>query len=331
MNARSSAGTCARSFEAEAVRDGRIVGDARASFLRHAETCTVCGRADAALAALATLARAPDDGPRDELHARRERLRLLAAFERSLISAPVATPSRRPAIMGACALVATVAIAILGASSLRGPAAVATPASAERAPPGAASAEIEPSDAPVWSRQLDAKRETITLAAGTLAIRVTHARPRPRLVVQLPDGELEDIGTTFTVHVEGGRTTRVAVSEGSVVLRLRGQAPRAIDAGDAWESDAAPSAVASADAPVFAPTLAPPVASSPRAAPASRSTPREAPDDRSRAAQAEDAAYLHILALQRAGDEQGTKAAARAYLARFPAGFRRVEVEGLSR
>jgi TolA-binding protein len=66
------------------------------------------------------------------------------------------------------------------------------------------------------------------------------------LLVRLPDGELEDIGTTFSVTVEEGRTARVAVEEGRVVLRLHGRAPVVIAAGESWP---APSVTLSAPAP----------------------------------------------------------------------------------
>ena len=46
---------------------------------------------------------------------------------------------------------------------------------------------------------------------------------------------------------------------------------------------------------------------------------------------AEDAAYLRILALQRAGDSPAAQRAAHDYLSRFPHGFRRAEVEALLR
>ena len=46
---------------------------------------------------------------------------------------------------------------------------------------------------------------------------------------------------------------------------------------------------------------------------------------------AEDAAYLRIIALQRSGDSSAMKDAALAYLRRYPKGFRRAEVEVLSR
>jgi TolA-binding protein len=183
------------------------------------------------------------------------------------------------------------------------------------------------------------------------------------VLVVLPDGELEDIGTTFSVTVDGGRTTRVRVEEGSVVLRLNGRAPLTVTAGEAWAPALpAPSAAASASASSqTAPTSVPPARPS-----AARSPPSPAPlaspavDDPSadfRAAlsalhagrageaaagfasflarhphdaRAEDAAYLRFLALQRSGDESAASAAAREYVRRFPRGFRRTEVEPFS-
>jgi TolA-binding protein len=45
----------------------------------------------------------------------------------------------------------------------------------------------------------------------------------------------------------------------------------------------------------------------------------------------EDAAYLRIIALQRAGDSDNLKRAAAQYLRKYPRGFRRAEVESLAR
>jgi outer membrane protein assembly factor BamD (BamD/ComL family) len=50
-----------------------------------------------------------------------------------------------------------------------------------------------------------------------------------------------------------------------------------------------------------------------------------------RDARGEDAAYLRVIALQRCGDAAGTKDAAREYLRRYPTGFRRAEMEAMSR
>ncbi len=46
---------------------------------------------------------------------------------------------------------------------------------------------------------------------------------------------------------------------------------------------------------------------------------------------AEDAAYLRVLALQRTGNTARMKQAALDYLSRYPQGFRRAEIEPLSR
>jgi hypothetical protein len=45
----------------------------------------------------------------------------------------------------------------------------------------------------------------------------------------------------------------------------------------------------------------------------------------------EDAAYLRVIAFQRSADAARMKEAAREYLRRYPTGFRRAEVETLSR
>src|SRR6478752_5493787 len=132
---------CPRSFEAEAMRDGRLAGAERVSFQRHLDSCPRCSREVGTLQTLAVhLSDSGSEFDADELHVRRERTRLLAAFD-----AKLAPPERTP-----------------------------------------------------------------------------------------PDGELEDIGTTFAVSAEAGRTTRVSVDSGSVVLRIRGQAPLSLGAGDTW-------------------------------------------------------------------------------------------------
>jgi hypothetical protein len=50
-----------------------------------------------------------------------------------------------------------------------------------------------------------------------------------------------------------------------------------------------------------------------------------------RDSRSEDAAYLRVLALRRSGDDSAMKAAAYEYLSRYQAGFRRSEVESLTR
>jgi len=217
----------------------------------------------------------------------------------------------------------------------------------------------------VWSRRADGDRDEIVLVQGALSIHVEHAAPgRRQLLVLLPDGELEDTGTTFTVIAAGGQTTRVAVQDGSVVLRIRGRPPLAIRAGDAWTRDARTAApVDVGAAPPSGPAAergatAAPARSAPRHSLAGRASALPDPSVDFRAAmavldvganreaaaafasflvrhprdpRAEDAAYLRVIALQRCAAEGDMRRAAAEYLRLYPAGFRRAEVERLSR
>jgi TolA-binding protein len=198
--------------------------------------------------------------------------------------------------------------------------------------------------------------------SGVLSIRVDHALSQRRLLVILPDGELEDMGTTFSVSANAEQTTHVTVQEGSIVLRLRGNPPLSLGAGEAWRpSPTATLVPAPASAPrartprVKTMPLGVPAASSDALARSDAAHADAAADFRAamaafnagnhaRAAadfaaflrqhpqdsHAEDAAYLRILALQRTGDSVATKQAAQDYLSRYSHGFRHAEVEAIS-
>jgi ferric-dicitrate binding protein FerR (iron transport regulator) len=159
----------------------------------------------------------------DELHVRRERTRLLAAFDASLVRAP--SSGRTKKWLGAVAAVALVALVALRLASTR----AVTPTA-----PAFEAVSVRAERTTKWSRRTEAQVETITLETGSLSIRIDHRSPHRRLLVLLPDGELEDIGTTFSVTADGGRTTAVTVHEGSVVLRLRDALPLTLRAGDSW-------------------------------------------------------------------------------------------------
>jgi hypothetical protein len=209
-----------------------------------------------------------------------------------------------------------------------------------------------------WSRHVEAGLEKILLENGSLSLHVDHAAARRRLLVVLPDGELEDIGTTFSVSADAGHTTRVTVQEGSVVLRLHGTPALVLGAGDSWSppSSAAAAALRSTPPPAPARRSAKPAPSTTPAP--GRNTPGADPSADFRSAmsafnsgdnpgaairfaaflsrypsdlRAEDAAYLRILALQRASDAPAAQQAVRDYLERYPHGFRHAEVEALLR
>jgi len=331
-----SKNACPRLFEVEAMRDGRLGDAERASFERHLRTCTACTREAEALEALARAVRASAGAHEDELHVRRERNRLLAAFDRELVRDRRAPRRWWIAAAGVAIVAGTLAAWRVSIGSV--PSAPPDPS------PPLASAIIEANDAALYSRQVEGRRERIVLQRGELRIRITHppGHEGGALVVSLPDGELEDVGTTFTVAAAEDRTTHVAVDEGSIVLRLRDRPPIVLRAGETWRAELRPPP-SSTPTPAPSPSAVP----SPPAADASKDfrdamAALAAGDHRGAAARfarfldthprdprAEDAAYLRVVALHRAGAVDETKAAARFYLERYPSGFRRAEVEQL--
>ncbi len=349
--------SCPRLFEVEAMRDGRLVGPERGSFERHVASCAACSREAQALEELARSVRASTDArdELDELHVRRERTRLLAAFDGTLVRNERA-PRRW---LWSVALVALL-LGIVAAWRTSAPRSADVPTGPRPVP--AQSTHIQADSSALYSKRAEDGRERIILERGMLRIQVTHAHApgEPALLVTLPDGELEDAGTTFTVTVAEGRTTHVKVEEGSIVLRLRGRLPIVLRAGEAWSVDVRPPSVdasaassepaaGSASASTLPPTAGPtpPVTSS--VDPNASKDFREAMaalkaedhrraatlfarflDEHARDSRAEDAAYLRVVALHRGGDERERKDAARSYLLAFPAGFRRAEVEKLA-
>lgn len=346
---------CPRLFEAEALRDGRLTGVEVARFQTHLGVCPICAREVAAMQALADALRAPTRAhDADELHIRRERVRLLAAFDAALVPAAGAPRSRRWLPLAA----ALGALAAFGLVHWR-PRAVAPVATAAEA------VKVSADGTSKWTRRTENRLETLTLESGTLSIRVDHQLPHRRLLVVLPDGELEDIGTTFSVTAAAARTTQVSVQDGSVVLRLHERPALTLRAGDTWTPVSVPQPVVAV--PTAKATVTPSVRSTrvqaPPAVPSASTaaiavppTTDAATDFRAALAaltsgdnalasklftgfllqhprdpRTEDAAYLRVLALQRAGNAISMKQAADEYLRRYPNGFRRAEIEPLAR
>jgi FecR protein len=348
-----TADRCPRSFEAEAMRDRRLGDSERASFERHTRTCPLCAREVQALDALAQALREGVDEQADDLHVRRERTRLLAAFDHQLLVPERSSRPRRRLVWPLAAALLAVAVAAFWRAHPVQPGA-----------PPASRAVVRADDSTAWSERFEGDREDVLLEHGALWIHVDHAARHRRLRVVLPDGDLEDTGTTFSVAAEDGHTTRVAVEEGSVVLRLSGEPAVTVGSGETWAPRApAPSPCATSpsasEPPPTASAVAPlPSGSAPRTPTRAPTTPQrdgaldfraamsaldrgdnhEAAagfatfvDEHPRDPRAEDAAYLRVIALERCGDRNGMRAAALEYLNRYPTGFRRAEVMNLSR
>jgi len=215
-----------------------------------------------------------------------------------------------------------------------------------------------------WSRHDEPGTTLVRLDDGELELHVAGGDTAHRLVVSVPDGELDDLGTTFRVTVSGGSTTAIAVLEGAVVARLIGRPPVFLVAGERWApAPIAPPVVTTTPAREPAPAAVPAKRPSRAAVPPPTPPPPPAAPPPSLSAElsaavrlyergdlggaidglrafivhhgtnprAEDARYLLVLALQRSNDPSGARDAARDYLGHHPDGFRRAEIEAIAK
>jgi len=328
---------CPRKWQVEAARDGRLTGKDLDSTLRHQATCAECAGEERELAALGEqVARLPEL-PRDPMTARRERQRLIAALNESLIE----PRARRFGPRAALVLGFGIAAAAVAWLATR-------PQSANPSSPVNSTSVIEVHAAPGarWSEHVDRDLDRIDLVDGTASFKV-HPHPGRRVVVGVPDGELEDLGTVFEILVAEQHTRRVSVSAGRVSVRLLGRPSFSLGAGETWGSEAATASASAApeatqtSAPLAARgsdaapngatngkstgtgTLTRPRAASSPSAPASVEQ-LAVPDALS--AKAEDDAYLQIVDLLKQSKYTQARSEAKRYLLRFPNGFRRIEV-----
>jgi len=330
---------CSRLWQVEAVGDGRISGSEAESARSHIARCPDCSREQEALGTLGELLRAHDSEP-DRISVRRLRNAILARADEELRSEWHGRPRSRVTVLAAV-LVALVALGF-GVRSLR-----------DRAPSIAAPASdpisISPSGAQ-WTRSSSPGVETIDLVDVALSI-ATHLPAGTKMIVHVPDGEIEDVGTVFRVTVHERRTREISVAEGTVTFRPVGATEVRIVPGREWTL--APE-TASTDAPT-APSVplaeAEHVAAAPAAPLASHEKARRAhgisppldtnrgvtqPEDARKgqtgnAFPGEDETYLRIVALLREDRGEEARVAAFHYLKRFPNGFRREEVERIAR
>jgi ferric-dicitrate binding protein FerR (iron transport regulator) len=178
--------------------------------------------------------------------------------------------------------------------------------------------------------------ERVHLEDGALDVEVRRLPPEERFLVTTADGEVEVRGTVFRVEALDGHLDRVFVTRGKVEVRHLG-ASTIVPAGGVWTR----------------PQAAPP----PRALPRVPAHPAERKAETSKAfaegvaliergdyataadkldafrranpgdARAEDAAYLTVLSLQRAGRPAAAAEAARRYLELYPSSARRGAVQ----
>ena len=355
---------CSETSSVEALWDGRLDANREGTLRSHLATCQVCASESRRLEALRAALRAlpaPQASP----------LAIAAGRKLLLDAARAAVPAREAArgralALGAAALAlaAGVAFWIARTSAYGRDHGLAGSSATLASAPSELELRVTPGSDARWSQVSAGPREVVSLAAGSLDISVNRHGSARRLFVKLPDGELEDEGTVFTVTVAREHTQKVSVTQGSVALRLAGQPERHLAAGETFEaphaslqagSDSATPAADAGHATLRRPDSAPGSTASGHTvkpgteADACPGAPRfedcvdtfkrgeyaaaaEALDRYTATCShhAEDATYLRMVSLARAGRTTEAATLARAYLARFPEGFRRKEAERLA-
>ncbi len=195
--------------------------------------------------------------------------------------------------------------------------------------------------------------ERIKLSHGHLDVQVRHVKER-NVVIETPHGEVLVVGTAFGVTVEGegaAHTTRVDVEHGTVWILQNGERRAVITAGQHWSSEPeaplrgprSPCVLSPSAAPSVAP---PPALAEPGTLAEENRLFRSALDARNRgdvarsaelfgellrrfprSVVAEEASLGRLRSLERLGRRAEAQAEAKRYLARFPSGHARAEVE----
>jgi hypothetical protein len=282
---------CARSQQAEALEDGRLSGAERASFERHAASCSECTTQLRVLARLRQSAEwLPESSP-TPLSRRRQRQALLrraselskpaqvlprrAVFANKVFAKNVFAAKTFAALLLAGALLAAVGIGF----GLR----AWLPASEPSATLVAPSYRIDVSPGASWQTIEQGAALRLRLGSGSFMLDVDKLTDVQRFVLELPDGELEVIGTRFGVRVEPQGTRRVEVTEGRVALRLRETLPISLGAGESWTAEHEATQVTAPPSVPAAEPFTPESPSTPAAEAASTPTsvPTAAPSERS--------------------------------------------------
>ncbi|MBS2014818.1 MAG: tetratricopeptide repeat protein [Deltaproteobacteria bacterium] len=340
---------CKRTWEAEALADGRLRDKDRESFERHAESCADCKDALAKLELLRALLAEGEDPEPTELERRRARAALLARANEAVVGGDAGSRSPRRLVPAVLVLAVAAVVALVafrpGATPIPGP--VASASSGEVAPPApvAPSFEITVLDNADYTTEKADGVTRVRLRSGSASFHVEHVSPGARFLVSVPDGEVEVRGTTFVVDVGGRRTRGVYVTEGVVAVRVK-EFDGVLRAGERWQApslDEPPAASTASTPPTSAAASTASAAGTSSAPTISRAGEhfaramalykegdygaadrafvafvRDFPSD----SRAEDAMFLLADARAKRGDKPGAREAARAYLRRYPSGLR---------
>lgn len=325
---------CNQTWLVDAIREGRVVGNQAAAFDRHRSACAECLERERGLDELKSTLQSLPSGVPPALIVRRRRQDLLRVWDARL--SPQRPGARR------------LLVRVLAPASLL---VVAFAIWFFRPPPAVVSwVEVVASDGARWSDHRKDNEDRVVLHDGHFQLTISRPSRSSHVAIQLPDGLIEDLGTVLEIWIAEGHTDYVSVQRGEVSLLVRGRASLRLRAGQHWSR--LPEVAQSA---AVEPSLAPPDTGS--QAPVSGSAtqrglavPQHPPQRKTaHAAQvplvrsassasdvqgsggviAEDAQYNQIVSFLRQDDQRRALDSARAYLRRYPDGFRRAEVTQL--
>jgi hypothetical protein len=214
------------------VLDGVLSRADAASFERHIVTCSECAGEREALLRLAAVARRMPSSEVSPLRRRALHNELLRrANELSTGVAPGPWARLRVVMpLAMCAFLAVFAVWLRFAPH---------PAVGMAQP----SYQLSAGTSARWRVADRGPALRLALQTGALTIAVHKLESGQRFAVTLPDGELEVRGTRFTVECDAQQTLRIAVTEGRVAVRLKGQPTLSLGAGEAWSRGAARTSV----------------------------------------------------------------------------------------
>lgn len=194
--------------------------------------------------------------------------------------------------------------------------------------------------------------QNLALDSGSVSLHVAKLGADERFLVHTRDTEVEVRGTAFQVTVApsdpscgGGTTTRVAVTEGVVVVRHAGVESR-VAAGELWPSGcdrpASPPAPTAIRAPAVPPSSGPGSTLGDQNDLFAAATAAKRRGDTSEAlagfsrflvkypsSPLAESASVERMRLLRSSDSPAAPSAARQYLARYPGGFAHAEAEAI--
>ncbi|MCA9628689.1 MAG: FecR domain-containing protein [Myxococcales bacterium] len=354
--------SCESLWQTEALLEGRLSGKALRAAERHLASCTRCRTHVDQAAQIRQGMQQLGGGAPSELDLARGRQRLLAAANQHL-RRPGPRASRRKLILAAALFLVAAVLWVRLQAKLPFPHETAEYSVQIEASADAEYARSAPAQRELVNLEQGELKVSVLHGTGerTLLVRTPDLEIEDQGTVF--SVRVENRKTLF-VRVEEGRVALrgagprpVLIEAGDTWSRPTEVSERASTPEPALKERAAPAPVAPAATSASSAT-APPAATSvtSNAHPSATPTPASADSDFevamqafragswSRAAQlfsafeaqhprskrAEDAAYLRVVALQRAGQTAQMKSAADAYLSRYPKGFRSKEVRALS-